>query len=110
MIGVVGYGPFVGRSADGRVDNSTEGLFRHLNHFVELVGPEHVGLGLDYVFDIQEALDFYQAFPERLPASAGYSAQAWNWRLRASPRAGDSRSAGGGRRVRPDHVFAVAAL
>jgi membrane dipeptidase len=76
VIGVVGAGPFIGTRPDGEPDNSTEGLFRHLDHFVQLVGPDHVGLALDYVFDVQEAIDYYQAHPERFPASAGYSAAA----------------------------------
>ena len=72
VIGVVGYGPFVGTRSDGGGDNSTAGLFRHLDHFVQLVGPEHVGLGLDYVFDIEECLAFFRANPEVFPVSAGY--------------------------------------
>ncbi len=75
VVGVVGYGPFIGSRADGTVDNSTAGLFRHLDHFVQLVGPEHVGLGIDYVFDIEEVLQYYSAHPDVLPASAGYSAE-----------------------------------
>ena len=69
----MGYRPFIGQKADGTADNSTEGLFRHIDHFVQLVGPDHVGLGLDYVFDIEEAIAYYRAHPERFPASAGYS-------------------------------------
>ena len=30
---------------------SSAALFRHLDHMVQLVGAEHVGLGLDYVRD-----------------------------------------------------------
>lgn len=74
VIGVVGYGPFIGMR-DGKPDNSVEGLFRHLDHFVQLVGAEHVGLGIDYVFDVQEAIAYYQSFPDALPASVGYSAE-----------------------------------
>lgn len=72
VVGVVGYGPFVGTRSDGGGDHSTEGLFRHLDHFVQLLGQESVGLGLDYVFDVEECLQFFRANPEVFPVSAGY--------------------------------------
>lgn len=38
-------------------DNSrSETLVDHIDHVVQAIGPQHVGLGIDYVFD-QEALD-----------------------------------------------------
>jgi membrane dipeptidase len=44
VIGVVGTGTYIGDN-----DNSTEGLVRHIDYVAELVGPEHVGLGIDYI-------------------------------------------------------------
>ena len=44
VIGVVGTGTYIGEN-----DNSTAALVRHIDYIAELVGPEHVGLGLDYV-------------------------------------------------------------
>jgi len=44
VIGVVGTGTYMGDN-----DNSTEALVRHIDYFAELVGPEHVGLGIDYI-------------------------------------------------------------
>lgn len=44
VIGVAGTGTYIGEN-----DNSPEGLVRHIDHIAELVGPEHIGLGLDYV-------------------------------------------------------------
>ena len=46
VIGVSGIGPFLGTST-----NLVERLLSQLRYMVDLVGPEHVGLGLDYVFD-----------------------------------------------------------
>lgn len=46
VIGVNGCGAFLGNN-----DVSTETLVRHIDHHVQLVGPEHVGIGLDYVYD-----------------------------------------------------------
>ena len=40
---------------------------RHVDYVVQLVGPEHVGIGLDYVFDQQELIDFVAANPATFP-------------------------------------------
>lgn len=45
-VGVNGLGEFL----DDDLARS-ETIFRHLDHMVQLVGPRHVGLGLDYVKD-----------------------------------------------------------
>ncbi len=47
VIGVVGFGPVV----CDKGELSTKALFRHIDHMAELVGPQHVGLALDYVYD-----------------------------------------------------------
>ncbi len=44
VIGAAGTGTYIGEN-----DNSAEGLVRHIDYIAELVGPEHIGLGLDYV-------------------------------------------------------------
>lgn len=44
VIGVVGVGAFL-----GDVLARTETMFRHIDYIATLVGPEHVGLGTDYV-------------------------------------------------------------
>ena len=58
VIGVVGVGTFLGNN-----DNSTEILIRHIDYIAELVGPEHVGLGIDY------APGYGAAYP---PEAAGW--------------------------------------
>jgi membrane dipeptidase len=45
-IGVNGVGIFLGED-----DASTETFFRNIDYWAELVGPEHVGIGTDYVYD-----------------------------------------------------------
>ena len=89
-IGAVGVGIFMGED-----DASTETYFRQIDHWAQLVGPEHVGLGTDYVYDSASMqaymrsvkspesgnYDQMTAFvqPEQLPAlvermlTAGYS-------------------------------------
>ncbi|MGB6116907.1 MAG: membrane dipeptidase [Mesorhizobium sp.] len=44
VVGVNGIGIFLGDN-----DDSTDALFRHVDHWVQLIGPEHVGIGLDSV-------------------------------------------------------------
>lgn len=46
VVGICGIGPFLGDD-----ETSTDLLLRHVDYVVERVGPRHVGLGLDYVFD-----------------------------------------------------------
>lgn len=47
VIGVCGWGPIVNADNDASVPRVME----HLDHMVQLVGAEHVGIGLDYVYD-----------------------------------------------------------
>ncbi len=81
MVGVVGCGIFVG---DNEI--STEALVDHIDYIAELVGPEHVGLGIDYLFDLKVAApaNAYLWNPEdahidgHMQASGGSSAApAW---------------------------------
>lgn len=44
VIGVVGVGAFLGDAAARTIS-----VFRHIDYIATLVGPEHVGLGTDYV-------------------------------------------------------------
>jgi membrane dipeptidase len=48
VVGVNGLGAFLG---DNKARSET--IFRHIDHLVTLVGPQHVGLGLDYVKDTE---------------------------------------------------------
>ncbi len=49
VIGVVGFGPVVCEKGE----LTTKALFRHIDHIAQLIGPQHVGLALDYVYDNQ---------------------------------------------------------
>jgi membrane dipeptidase len=72
VVGINGLSRFIGTTTEGH-DNSTRALFRHLDHIVQLVGAEHAGLGLDFVFDTDELLAFYKARPDLYPPDKGYS-------------------------------------
>jgi membrane dipeptidase len=63
VIGINGVGIFLGDN-----DISVPAMARHIGYAVELVGPEHVGIGTDYVFDNddlnRELAENPQIFPE----------------------------------------------
>jgi len=63
-----GIGIFLGDN-----DNSTETLVRHIDYVVQLIGAEHVGLGLDYVFDQQEPGEDIRSHPDMYPTESGYT-------------------------------------
>jgi len=69
VVGINGIGTFLGRN-----DATTETFVRHFEYVADLVGPEHVGLGLDYVFDTAELEAFLHANPHLFPAEEGYAA------------------------------------
>lgn len=49
LIGVTGIGLFVGVNGAVMAD-----LVRHIDHMVQLVGPDHVGIGMDSVLKLEE--------------------------------------------------------
>jgi membrane dipeptidase len=48
LVGVVGVGIFMGED-----DASTPMLLRQINYYTDLIGTESIGLGLDYVYDVE---------------------------------------------------------
>ena len=68
VVNINGIGIFLGDN-----DNSTEAMLRHINYVASLVGPEHVGLGLDFVFDTEELEASVEAHPELFPPEKGYA-------------------------------------
>jgi membrane dipeptidase len=71
VVNINGVGLFLGKDSAGRGDNSTETVLRHIDYVVQLIGPEHVGLGLDYVFDLSELEDYLRAHPDKFPLGEG---------------------------------------
>jgi membrane dipeptidase len=69
VIGLSGISLFLGTSVDlvGR-------LLRQLRYAIDLVGAEHVALGLDYVFDRTELDQFVRANPNLFPPGLNTSA------------------------------------
>ncbi|MGH6681078.1 MAG: dipeptidase, partial [Bradyrhizobium sp.] len=68
VVGINGIGIFLGEN-----DNSTEALVRHIDYAVELLGDDHVGIGLDYVFDSAELDDYVAKNSATFPPSMGFA-------------------------------------
>jgi membrane dipeptidase len=64
VVGINGVGIFLGDN-----DISVPTLARHIDYAVELVGPEHVGIGTDYVFDNEDLNRELAQNPEIFPES-----------------------------------------
>lgn len=69
VVGVNGIGIFLGDN-----DASVANVARHVLHMLDLVGSEHVGLGLDYIFDASDLAAEIAANPDKFPPHLGYSA------------------------------------
>ncbi len=69
VVGINGIGIFLGEN-----DAHTDTIVRHIDYAVALIGPRHVGLGLDYVFDRTELDDYVRNRPDQFPPAFGYSA------------------------------------
>jgi membrane dipeptidase len=65
VVGINGIGIFLGEN-----DARTETIVRHVDHAVSVVGPDHVGLGLDYVFDRGELDEFLAKMKHTFPDGA----------------------------------------
>ncbi|WP_447764185.1 dipeptidase [Sphingopyxis panaciterrae] len=71
IVCINGIGIFLGDN-----DSSTETYFRHMDHVVQLLGAGHVGIGLDYVFDLAELGDYIEQMKGTFPAGLGYEVGA----------------------------------
>ena len=67
VVGINGVGIFLGRN-----DISSQTYARHVDHVVQLVGPAHVSMALDYVFDTRELEEYLQQMKDTFPPGLGY--------------------------------------
>ncbi|MGH7267768.1 MAG: dipeptidase [Candidatus Rokuibacteriota bacterium] len=74
VIGVNGLAPYLDDP-----EASTASIFRHVDHIASLVGPEHVGIGLDYEKDVDRFVTWTRANPEMWPQSEGKPRVDWNF-------------------------------
>jgi len=60
VVGINGIGDFLGGM-------ESELVVQNIEYVMNLAGPEHVGLGLDYVIDKQELIDYIEGHPDVFP-------------------------------------------
>ena len=65
VIGLNGISVFLSDNGEA----SVEAMLRHIDHFVALVGPEHLGIGLDFVYYEEQMYKVIAAHPELFPKS-----------------------------------------
>ena len=63
LVGISGSSIYIGGSG-----SLVEGTFRHLDYLVALVGPDHVGLGTDYIVDAEAVVRYFAQHPDEWPA------------------------------------------
>ncbi len=64
LVGLSGSSEYLGDPAA-----STEGMLRHVQHVADLVGPAHLGLGFDFVFDSDALNTWIRGRPEEWPGT-----------------------------------------
>lgn len=74
VVGINGIGIFLGEN-----DTCTDTFVRAIEHVCELVGPEHVGIGLDFVFDKDDLAAEFTARSDAFPDGFGYSADNFDF-------------------------------
>ena len=67
VVGVNGIGIFLGDN-----DISTDTFVRHVDYVVELLGPDHVALGIDYAVDQKEVEEYIAKMRATFPSGLGY--------------------------------------
>jgi membrane dipeptidase len=67
VVGVNGIGIFLGDN-----DDTTTALFRHVDHWVQLLGPNHVGIGLDSVSETAVLAQAVRSQSSKYPAGQNY--------------------------------------
>ena len=62
LIGLSGSSAYIGPKW-----SLAEGMFRHIDHFVQTIGVDHVGIGTDYVHDADALVRIFAARPDEWP-------------------------------------------
>lgn len=66
VIGINGLGEYI-----DDVEATSASMFRHIDYIAELVGPQHVGIGLDYVRDVDGFWKSVDDQPDLWPDNQG---------------------------------------
>jgi membrane dipeptidase len=73
LVGINGVGHFLGDN-----DDSVGNIVRHIDYVAELVGPQHIGLGMDFVYYLDTLHRRFLANPDKFPE--GYPKEMGNRR------------------------------
>lgn len=65
LVGISGSNEYLGDELC-----STESMFRHIDYIAQLVGAQHVGLGLDLIADADVVTHFAKSLPDEWPFAA----------------------------------------
>lgn len=68
VMGVTGTGLFLGSN-----EQLLDKFIQHIDHIVQLVGPGHVGFGLDFNYDMDAAVAGARSDPAKYPVAGGYA-------------------------------------
>jgi len=68
VLGMTGLSGFLGGGGA-----TPERIVDHIDHLANLVGIQHVGLGLDYVYDLESFQAFVARMPDKYPPGSGYT-------------------------------------
>ena len=74
VIGINGIGHFFGPGGP-----STANFVRHIDYMAQLVGPQHVGIGLDFVYYPDQMYRLFMTNPERFPEGYSTNPEAWTY-------------------------------
>ena len=88
LVGVVGVGIFMGEN-----DASTATLLRQIDFYAELIGSEHIALGLDYVYDVDDMQRYMAGV--RSPARGNYQSMTNFFQPEQLPELTEAMIAGG---------------
>lgn len=67
VVGINGISLFLANE-----DISANNIVDHINYIYQLTGPNHVGLGFDYVFDHEKTLKLVELYPDEFPNKKQY--------------------------------------
>ena len=73
LVGVCGVGKFLSEAGTARVED----LLAHIRHYADLLGPDHVVLGVDWVYFLEHMYRKVALYPDRWPK--GYPPPPWHY-------------------------------
>lgn len=68
VVGINGVSIFL----NGNNDASAQQMVRHIDYVAQKVGADHVGIGLDYVYDVPALMEMVVDHADRWPEDGGY--------------------------------------